>query len=510
MGVEGFMAWLGTTGVIRNNKFSKELVSQVLVDFNFIIYEEVLAQGDNVTVNKIIEGLRIRFWKILESIDSKQYIFAMDGVPPFAKVSQQRQRRLESKPIYKDGKLVWDPLWITPFHPFMDKVYEMLSYEAANTKSRNLRRYFILDEKTSVTKWVKEIEGAIKDKDIKWLNSILRNPINDISELPLNILDIGKRKVEISSHLEPGEGEHKLMKLLDDVSRDDVVIIGNDSDMIILSLIKEKYNIFIQYYDRINNKHLYIKKSDILVFLKYYKIDYHNIWDFVLITMLVGNDFIEPTLQGLNTKVFLSQALEVYKRNPQIMTKIDNEGNVRIGLKNFATFLSNYINDKKINDNPTLTLNYETKIIRIYGRGIKGIDKDINYPMSYDWIGGVKWVLNYYKGINVSKEWSYKYSYGPSIRTLINLLQIINYKTETNPVDNTEFLDPVRHFICIIPYRGINYLRDDADYVYSELFDMFPTSYNRKKEGTRREQILMPPIPLQRIKNLKLLTDEIK
>ena len=297
--------------------------------------------------------------------------------------------------------------------------------------------------------------------------------------------------------------------------------MGNDSDMVILSLTQPKDGIFIQYYDRKLEKHFLIRKGDLVAYLKEYKIE--NIWDFIFISLFVGNDFIKPTLQGLNTKQFLDHALKTYKNKPIIMTKkreiiTEREEEMRQGKEIFMikkkdiTYemtinlkaIESFMDSLTIKDDYTETFKYMNDISQTYKKGSKSVNKDISNNLCYNWIEAVRWILNYYVGAaNVSKEWSFKYAYGPSILTLRSYVKEMNFQVNTEILDDTQYLDIERHYICIIPYRGLDII-PNSDHIYDQLFDMFPTDYKKIKEFHRRERLLMVPVPLHRIKALKL------
>lgn len=531
MGIEGFFSWLSGTHIIHNTRYSKETISQVLVDANAKIHEvaqRIIGYGDyegkgkvNATSRDVLEAFREEIWRILDSISAKEYIFALDGVPPFAKITQQRERRVTSQPIIRDGKVIWDSLWISPYHPFMNDILDILEFEKENTKTHNIRKYFNVDPYIAPKSWKRYIDEAISDKDLSALNKYLKVPIKSISELPPDISNISKQDIIISSHKEPGEGEHKLMRMLDNASKHDIIIMGNDSDMVILSLTQPKDGIFIQYYDRKLEKHFLIRKGDLVAYLKEYKIE--NIWDFIFISLFVGNDFIKPTLQGLNTKQFLDNALKTYKNKPITMTKkreiiTEREEEMRQGKEIFMikkkdiTYemtinlkaIESFMDSLTIKDDYTETFKYMNDISQTYKKGSKSVNKDISNNLCYNWIEAVRWILNYYVGAaNVSKEWSFKYAYGPSILTLRSYVKEMNFQVNTEILDDTQYLDIERHYICIIPYRGLDII-PNSDHIYDQLFDMFPTDYKKIKEFHRRERLLMVPVPLHRIKALKL------
>ena len=123
------------------------------------------------------------FEKIQECISltnvQKLVYLAIDGPAPRTKMEQQRQRRLRS---YHEKK-IWDTNQITPGTSFM------------NTLSSYLHK-------------------RCKELKVKWI---------------------------ISDSNEPGEGEHKIMDLMDTLPESSMnVVYGLDADLIMLSMIRKQ------------------------------------------------------------------------------------------------------------------------------------------------------------------------------------------------------------------------------------------------------------------------------
>ena len=148
--------------------------------------------NNDIIEQEIIEGVWERIKYYIENYKASQYIICADGVAPLAKMFQQRKRRYLN--IYKNTldkvDITWDTNAITPGTLFMEK-----------------------------------------------LNTYIRRNIND---------DRNKNKIIYSGSDECGEGEHKIFKKIKDMPKDDKIIIhGLDADLIILSLISHKENIYL-------------------------------------------------------------------------------------------------------------------------------------------------------------------------------------------------------------------------------------------------------------------------
>ena len=187
------------------------------------------------------------FDKILEciklsNVKNKVYI-AIDGPAPRTKMEQQRQRRLKSA----NEKKIWDTNQITPGTKFMNQ-----------------------------------------------LNTFLKNKCKD---LPIPYI--------ISDSNEPGEGEHKIMKYIDNLPQSsNSVIYGLDADLIMLSMLR-KSNIYLLRertefnIENLDTSYVFcninLLKKHLIESIKkpYFKISNETILnDYLFICFLLGNDFI--------------------------------------------------------------------------------------------------------------------------------------------------------------------------------------------------------------------------
>jgi 5'-3' exoribonuclease 2 len=188
--------------IISNNKPTH--LDIYCIDFNGIIHnvaQDIIRKYKDAPVGRvdndkieseIIEGVWDRIKYYIENYKASKYIICADGVAPLAKMFQQRKRRYLN--IYRNTldnvNIVWDTNAITPGTLFMDR-----------------------------------------------LNTYIRRNIND---------DRNKNKVIYSGSDECGEGEHKIFKIIKDAPNDDRIIIhGLDADLIILSLMSHKENIYL-------------------------------------------------------------------------------------------------------------------------------------------------------------------------------------------------------------------------------------------------------------------------
>ena len=111
---------------------SLDLIHNLFIDSNSIIYDSL---NSNNYLNKndyeisIIKSVIVKIEEIILSIKPQENIYiAFDGVPPFAKIKQQKNRRYktayQNKVLKKDT--LWDSCAITPGTTFMTNLNNLL------------------------------------------------------------------------------------------------------------------------------------------------------------------------------------------------------------------------------------------------------------------------------------------------------------------------------------------------------------------------------------------------
>ena len=220
--------------------------------------------------------------KIIEysNVQNSAYIF-IDGVCPYSKMVQQRQRRLASiidKNMINDVREknglpqqdYYDTNSITPGTEFMENF-----------------NYYIIN---FVKEWNENLENKVK--------------------------------LNYSSYHEPGEGEHKIINYIkenDEILKDqEILIYGLDADLIILSLtltkqfniklLREKEEVSLEHFKMIifdvNEcaKSIIYELSNEKIYENYYLDEnYRYVDDFIFMTILLGNDFL-PSNPTVNMK----------------------------------------------------------------------------------------------------------------------------------------------------------------------------------------------------------------
>ena len=308
-------------------------INNLYLDCNSIIYDSLKTfdiNNDNKYnflsnqdyENKIIQNVCKKIDEYINIIKPLDNIFiAFDGIPPVAKLSQQKNRRYKSWYQSHIFNIVdkWDTANITPGTPFMNRL------------NNEIRKYF-------------------KNKTTKY-----------------NI-----KNIIISCSDEPGEGEHKIYNFIrnnQEIHKEsNTVIYGLDADLIMLSLNHLHYckNIylyreapeFIKSLDsELNADEHYLLNMAIfrtelhkIMMNKYYiqKGENECIQDYIFMCLLLGNDFM-PHFPALNIRANgIDLLLQLYKQlfgnNNKTLVNINTgkESGVKICWKNLRLFIKQF------------------------------------------------------------------------------------------------------------------------------------------------------------------------
>jgi 5'-3' exonuclease len=339
MGIPSYFSYL-----VKNYRniidiYDKQIkIDHILLDCNSIIYDVFHNLDTTIKKNEIedeiIKKVYIKLLEYIDLISPKDKIYiAFDGVAPVAKLEQQRNRRYktqyESKHFSNNKIILWDKAAITPGTDFMNK-----------------------------------------------LNKIIKSKFNN------------NKKVIFSGSNEAGEGEHKLCQYIRNNPKlfinSNIVIYGLDADLIMLSLLHEKYvkNIYLfretpdfiksidktlepnkDYFLNINNfKDIIINELKITNNIsdneKISDSDKNNIIeDYIFICFLLGNDFL-PHFPALNIRTTgINTLMMEYQKIKRTDKKFILINNGEIIWKNVKTF----IRALSLNETNLIKCEYKTR-----------------------------------------------------------------------------------------------------------------------------------------------------
>ena len=299
----------------------KESINKInlFLDFNGGIYQVINTdiKDDDMLIKYTLKYLDqlVTLYSSNEKYEIETLFIALDGVPPRAKMEQQRIRRYHSKHYKQKRKEL--------YHKFAEpeEIYDI---------NENINTNIITPGTTFMQKLDRELNTHIKNNELyKKIKYVIFN-----------------------SWTEEGEGEHKIMDFIydnmDNLTNNDTanIIYGLDGDLIMLTLATHMPNIFLlrestEYGDLSfkygGHEYLYmdiyylrcILLEDILmtltVSLNSTEDENRFIDDYICLMMLLGNDFM-PKIRWFNISSNGHKLLlECYSQVLNAVTQIDRD-----------------------------------------------------------------------------------------------------------------------------------------------------------------------------------------
>lgn len=311
MGIPSYFNYIlrNHSRIITNKKFVRS--DYLFVDANSLIYEVIHAydgsvpDDNNDVYNKVYESMMA----MIKTVKPKYTTYlCFDGVPPYAKMQQQRQRRFKSTLTSKvlDKQSQWNTNQITPGTKFMNELDTFLN---------------------------------IKFKD--------------------------SHHIKFSGSSEAMEGEHKICKIINSADgtpfKDkNLIIYGLDADLFMLGLMQvyRDYNIYLyketnhfKYIKGINETESYYFNINIFSKQLSHKLGVSKkqaICDYCLLAFLCGNDFL-PHLHSINIRheginIIIDKYIEFNKTEELPLIDIDS---LQINWSNFRKYISTLVKDEQ-------------------------------------------------------------------------------------------------------------------------------------------------------------------
>jgi len=478
-------------------------LESLFIEINALIYQEkakhftklgLSAAENHELQQRTFAGVWSEIERLTKLVNPTQELFlSVDGVAPLAKIMQQRKRRYLSTVETKTSD--FDSTKISPGTDFMFEFDEFMRGKLAST--------------------------ALAPK------------------------------VTYSSHLEQGEGEHKIANYLRQSTLRSAVIHGLDADLFMINLpIVQNFR---------KNVILYRESSDDrgeilqVVSLETMNRILQDIFkspaaaeEFTLLMFLIGNDFLprftvfEKTDDALQT--LLGGYQEYRQYGPSI---IQGSQPVWANLSQFLTFLEqrgyyqllleSWANDRRIKvpsllaksnlkggkfDTVTFDSQYYHYIFRPRGRqeiGFRADPRDIE-DLKQQYLNGIDWAFGYYRdgGSSTGYHYFYPYFYPPLIGDFARFL--VNGRVQYDRL--ASFPSPLEQLLMIIPIQSKGIVPKRIQIVYdsvkSPVYDLMPSKFLVDKEGKLRDhdQIALIPFPnytrIQDVVNLLKLDETEK
>ena len=458
-------------------KLSRMAIHNLYLDCNSFIYDSIHELNkkfieQNYSMSEMeSEILRLVCNKIVSQITdlkpTNNVLIAFDGVAPAAKLEQQRTRRYKS--------------W------FEERIMEQID----NTHEKTLWDTASI---TPGTLFMKKLGNTIKKRF-------------------MNPNEFGLKRLMISDSAEIGEGEHKIYDYIrnnkEQHKTTTTVIYGLDADLIILTLnhlhiapnmyLFRETPHFINSIDKtLNPNQLYL--LDIPEFAKMLALDLNDgeepntkqqnnrIFDYILLTFLLGNDFL-PHFPALNIRTNgIDRLMDAYRS--VIGTTNENlVSNNKIVWKNMRKLLSVLANDEedllideyhirdkqaKFASRPQKTARDDFLATPLKDRGeeeyinpfVKGwrhryysslfdirIDDMRRKQISINYLEGLEWTFKYYTQGCVDWRWTYNYDYPPLLEDLVQYIP--HFDTDFIKENDNSAVSPYVQLSYVLPARSL-------------------------------------------------------
>ena len=422
-------------------KYEKKINFQKkeMSDFNifddtfFNIFNE--SNIDELVIQKVIEHVV----DIINLIKNLQYVYiAIDGVPSYGKILEQKKRRYIGKlqQLYKQRLIELYKKELDVSSNNKDIFYNQYIFE------HKIQQYMFDKAKISPgTKFMHQLELKLTDYFV-------------------NNIKIG---YDIDCSDNYGEGEKKIVLKMNQMynsSQHDknIIVYSPDADVILMMLLKSNiYNILIMRYspqdmimETINIKLLRKIILDIIIDTKLTKNNNQNIIEnVVMIFTLFGNDFL-PKITEINIKLHIKiilNTLKIFNKQLIFINRKVDFNLLRELLISLQKKIKNKHSTQQVNHknwrrdtNQLINKNAYEYYIHIYNiENIAGIYYDFvnennnkkqnnkeqnnNYDMCYNYLHGLTWLMKYYLYDDIKiNAYYYKYSTAPTLDDIIFFL----------------------------------------------------------------------------------------
>lgn len=504
---------------------------------------ELVAKADPLYLEvELHNTLASKLMMLLSNVQPQEIlVLAVDGVAPQAKIQQQRQRRYraalerELKPTVVGRSRLTQP------------TSTWGGRKSTKSDQDTGRVAFDSNAITPGTDFMIRLDSFIQ----RWL--LTNQPV-----LPA--------KVIYSGHLVPGEGEHKIMDLMrsgEITGNGAHVLYGLDADLILLSLISPLRNIFLMREDirdvvSIDNLAVGLTKDLSVETTLEGGVQHHQLGgqhfdltklkDFVLMSFLIGNDFLphQPSLDSMTQAI--NTMMTVYKDLNQPLTLADG-----IDWANFTAFL-NLLQQYEpgfLAEAATRDVKYPSRMLQAASQSgqfdyntfrgawyqnalgprvqlqsealsqVLAPSTDRIVAMCLNYLDGLNWVLRYYVGGtgNVDVSYLYRYHHTPLLGDLSSVLgqlvetEAVQQLTGGIPKEEMVLFSPVHQMLAVLPPRSIHLIPPEVRHLMSAsspIIDLFPTNFIIERDGKNNEwqgTVILPAVdPLRLIAAVNTLT----
>ncbi len=372
-------------------------------------------------------------------------------------------------------------------------------------------------------------------------------------------------KVIYSSHLVPGEGEHKIMDLYRKGEVSDGiaakqggahVIYGLDADLIMLSLLSPVENIYLSRETVEDVIHI----DSIKEYLVGLTGRSSSIDDFVIMMFLLGNDFLPhaPSLEQMADSI--NRLLDIYQKGKHNLADRDNH---RIDWNGFTKFINDVASyeDNLLASLSTQQVTYPSRFLQgsisngqffpetfrnlwyMNALGPKG-SPDINSALdviigtrtekSYeiiissmiiDYLTTFSWIYLYYNEghHSVNLDWAYRYYHTPLFVDMVIVMNGLDLQSSIMGFTASSTMIPftvLHQLVAILPIKSKNLLPEELQQLFaynSPIRDLYPEHFIVELDGKNKEHEGVAIIPMidknrivQAVSQIKFTANRLK
>lgn len=445
----------------------------------------------------------------------KSFMIALDGTAGMSKQYQQRQRRYRS---------------VIESHINVESQNDVEnSFEKIN--EIEVKREFDPNEITTGSEFMYDLTNYLS----KYIKQKKENSWKDID-------------VYFSSEQVPGEGEHKIMHLLKNVSTySSYCIHSPDADLIMLSLSSLCTHEFNNCYIMRENIYQNVKCNYFVVNVNLFSeiitnkfekftinsnntIDKKKIMsDFILFCFFFGNDFLPENPVIITDKNGIDILFLLYSEtliNSGNLTKIDTlQNKITLDLDSCIYFFELLSKNEELlynqkNSNGT-SKNTENSFHDFKMNFYKKLNIDTDNSISFkvqknklckEYLKGIHFVLNYYLYDIPDWYWYYPYHYSPFFSDIYEYLKLLKRKGKklNFTFDKNEPLTPYEQLLAVLPPESSNILpfpiselmKEKESPISSFYPELNTINFEVKTNGSFTEKnAILPFIDIELLKN---------
>lgn len=490
MGVPGYFSELirKYPNIIKRHKL---LIDSFYIDANCLFHPQcflALEQNSSNLFDKMVENILGFIDHLIAFVQPVSLIYiAVDGVPPVAKLSQQRKRR----------------------------------FGYANSYKHKIMRRHNIPFST-------------------WSNIVITPGTNFMHKLHLKLLDYCKHKQQTmtckiiySPYTVSGEGEHKILQHIKTNKCTQFAIYGLDADLIFLAMACNKDNVYLlreasAFLQGVGQKDdlVYVDinelKSSLSQDLCGTKTNKKIINDYIFICYFLGNDFL-PHLPSIDIKVggyttllraylhiqttlnsflldvsdskvtinniFLQKLLDMLAKNEKTFFEQELPNHLAKHSQKICPETLTYKKEiweienlKNIKDLDIINLHFDDYLSRkstYYQAFFQSSSPETISDVCHNYIEGLTWVTAYYFNHCENWTWQYKYTHSP-------FLSDVSVYLRTRDINNfihqpSHHIDMITQLVSVFPPAFAYLLPKKLQWLItsetSPIIDMYPVSY---------------------------------